>query len=116
VKNFLKQLFGGFGEDEGTLTPVDGEDAVRKCITVAGQVQGVGFRYFVRLEAHKLGVTGWVMNLNDGTVTMEVQCTPPVLKEFINRIQKGNGYSKIVQMKSYDLEVIKGENKFGIKY
>ena len=116
MKNFLKQIFGGFNSDEGTLDPIDGENAIRKCITVAGQVQGVGFRYFVRLAAHKFGVTGWVMNLNDGTVTMEVQTTPPVLEKFVEHIKKGNGYSKIVQMSSYDLEVIKGENKFVIKY
>lgn len=115
MKNFLKQFFGG-SSDEGTLEPVDGENAIRKCITVAGQVQGVGFRYFVRLAAHKFGVTGWVMNLNDGTVTMEVQTTPLVLEKFVEHIKKGNGYSKIVQMNSYDLEVIKGENKFVIKY
>lgn len=115
MKNFLKQLFSGFSDGD-TLTPVDDEDAIRKCITVAGHVQGVGFRYFVRLEAHKLGITGWVKNLNDGTVTMEVQTTPPVLEKFLARIKKGNGVSRIDQMESYDLEIIKGENKFGIKY
>lgn len=115
MKNFLKQFFGSFNE-EPTLTPVDDENAIRKSITVSGHVQGVGFRYFVRQEAHKLGITGWVMNLNDGTVTMEAQCTPPVLEEFMARLQKGNGYSKVVQMKTYDLDIIKGENKFGIKY
>lgn len=115
MKNFLKQLFSGFADGD-TLQPVDGENAIRKCITVSGHVQGVGFRYFVRLEAHKLGITGWVKNLNDGNVTMEVQCTPPVLEKFLERIKKGNGVSRIDGMESYDLEVIKGENKFGIKY
>lgn len=115
MKDFLKNFFGGFTE-EPTVTPVDDENAVRKSITVSGHVQGVGFRYFVRQEAHKLGITGWVMNLNDGTVTMEAQCTPQVLEEFVERLKKGNGYSKVVQVKSYDLDVIKGDNKFGIKY
>ena len=114
MKDFLKNFFGL--EDDEPVTPVDYTNVVRKSITVSGRVQGVGFRYFVRQEAHKLGITGWVMNLNDGTVTMEAQCTPPVLEEFMARLQKGNGYSKVVQMKSYDLDIIKGENKFGIKY
>ena len=39
-----------------------------------------------------------------------------VFEKFVEHIKKGNGYSKIVQMSSYDLEVIKGENKFVIKY
>ncbi len=115
MKDFLKQIFGG-NADEDIISPVDTSNAVRKSITVAGQVQGVGFRYFVRQTARALGVTGWVMNLNDGTVTMEAQCSPQVLEKFIEQLKKGNGFSKIVQLKSYDLKVVEGENKFGIKY
>jgi acylphosphatase len=35
---------------------------------VSGHVQGVGFRYWVRQEAHSLGVTGSATNLPDGRV------------------------------------------------
>ena len=115
MRDFLKQLFGG-NADEDLVTPVDTANAVRKTITVAGQVQGVGFRYFVRQEARAMGITGWVMNLKVGTVTMEVQCSPQTLEKFIERLKKGNGFSKIVQLKSYDVAVVEGENKFAIKY
>lgn len=33
---------------------------------VSGQVQGVGFRMFVRAQARALGLTGWVRNRGDG--------------------------------------------------
>lgn len=37
----------------------------RLSATVIGRVQGVGFRWWVRGEADRLGVTGWVMNAPD---------------------------------------------------
>jgi acylphosphatase len=37
-------------------------------LTVSGDVQGVGFRWFVVREAEAAGVTGWVRNLDDGRV------------------------------------------------
>ncbi|HRC85758.1 MAG TPA: acylphosphatase, partial [Thermoanaerobaculia bacterium] len=35
---------------------------------VTGRVQGVGFRAFVRREGRRLGLSGEVRNLEDGSV------------------------------------------------
>jgi len=40
----------------------------RAVVLISGVVQGVGYRYWTRTEAHALGLTGFVRNLDDGRV------------------------------------------------
>ncbi|MDP3988381.1 MAG: acylphosphatase [Candidatus Levybacteria bacterium] len=44
-------------------------------IFVSGFVQGVGYRHFVRSSAQKLGLTGWVANVQDGKACPQRQQT-----------------------------------------
>lgn len=37
-------------------------------LEVAGNVQGVGFRWFIRQRARELHLAGWVRNLSSGNV------------------------------------------------
>jgi acylphosphatase len=39
-------------------------------VVVRGDVQGVGFRYFLLRQARQLGLRGWVRNNDDGTVEL----------------------------------------------
>jgi acylphosphatase len=56
---------------------------------VSGDVQGVGFRYFVRESARALGVRGWTRNLNDGSVEIEAAGEPAVMEAFRKHVGAG---------------------------
>ena len=46
----------------------------KRChVIYSGRVQGVGFRYTARALADKYHLSGWVMNLSDGGVALEVE-------------------------------------------
>ena len=63
------------------LTVLAGDNATssvpqRYFLRWEGQVQGVGFRFNNTNLAQARSLTGWVRNMEDGSVEMEVQGTP----------------------------------------
>ena len=44
------------------MSGAPGEGLERLSATITGRVQGVGFRWWVRSFADRMGLTGWVMN------------------------------------------------------
>lgn len=48
-------------------------DKKRVYAKVYGKVQGVAFREYTRREAARLGLSGWVRNLPDGTVEVSFE-------------------------------------------
>ncbi|HZE87195.1 MAG TPA: acylphosphatase [Methylomirabilota bacterium] len=56
---------------------------------ISGKVQGVGFRYFVRSNAKRLGITGWVRNTEDGGVEVAAQGEKEPLEALIALCRKG---------------------------
>ncbi|WFP62040.1 acylphosphatase [Mesorhizobium sp. WSM4904] len=61
--------------------------AVRACIF--GTVQGVSYRVWTRSEAVRLGVTGWVRNEADGSVTALIAGADAAVTAMIERLWQG---------------------------
>ncbi|SHK65321.1 acylphosphatase [Selenomonas ruminantium] len=91
-------------------------DLVRYFGTATGTVQGVGFRMFVQQNASELGITGWVKNMDDGTVTMEVQGTQEAVDRLEEVIRQGNYFIKVQSFGLEVRDVIAMERRFDIRY
>ncbi len=82
---------------------------------VIGRVQGVGFRYFVMGTAVDLGLVGWVRNRRDGSVEVVSEGELDLLKELVQKLEKGSRSSAVDQVKT-DLQDASGEfEKFYIR-
>jgi len=57
--------------------------------TIHGRVQGVGFRWWVRAVAGRLGLVGWVRNDPAGTVSLVVEGNPEAVDELAGELQRG---------------------------
>lgn len=90
-------------------------DIKRYKATLTGRVQGVGLRFFTMENANKLGITGWVKNMPDGTVDMELQGKDNVITELVNIIKKGNFIIKVETFTAEEIAVVEGEKAFIIK-
>ena len=64
-------------------------EKIRRHIIFYGRVQGVGFRYRAKYAAEMYGVTGWVRNLDDGSVEMEAEGSEESIDKMILAVEKG---------------------------
>ena len=59
---------------------------IRRRYHFKGRVKGVGFRYKATYAARTLGLTGWVRNEYDGSVSMEVQGKAEYIDSLISKL------------------------------
>jgi len=69
-------------------------------VLVSGRVQGVYYRVFTEQEANLLGLTGYVRNLPDGRVQIEVEGNRRDLEELIKRLWKGPGRAQVTDVQA----------------
>ena len=88
---------------------------VRLHILVQGNVQGVGYRWFLRSLANRLGISGWVRNLYSGDVELEAQGEKTPLESFLKELRGGHEYAQVAAVKTRDLPVQSESAGFYIK-
>ena len=73
-------------------------DVHHETVFFSGHVQGVGFRYSVLQIAREFDVAGFVSNLADGRVQLEVEGSEQDIATFVEAVQeKMHGYVRKVE-------------------
>jgi len=67
-------------------------------ITVSGRVQGVGFRYYTQKAARARGLKGFVKNLSQEGVYIEVQGPQDQLNAFSEEVKRGPILARVDKM------------------
>ena len=87
---------------------------IRRHYFFSGRVQGVGFRYRARYLADGFSLTGWVRNLPDERVEMEVQGEEPLIDRMISMLEYGH-YIEIMGMEVKQLPLEEEERRFHVR-
>ena len=86
---------------------------VRWNMILTGRVQHVGLRFRAKMTAQQLGLTGWVRNLDDGNVELELQGAQEDIYRFLNTVGALPGiHLSIIRAKNLEAET---ETRFGIR-
>ena len=78
---------------------------------VRGKVQGVGFRWWTRSLAARLGLSGTVANEPDGSVTVHVRGPEEKVREMEARLAEGPPHARVDHVASlpFSADVADGE-------
>ncbi|NQV16386.1 acylphosphatase [bacterium] len=83
---------------------------------VTGRVQGVGFRAFVQSTGQQYGLTGWVMNNPDGSVSGVAEGDQGLMVEFIKEVKIGNRWSSVTGIEEQTMRFTGEFENFQIRY
>ena len=86
---------------------------VRKKVVFSGRVQNVGFRLEIHHIAQRMELTGWVKNLEDGSVEAELQGEESKIQFLIECMQSLKRAS-VNQLTMSDLPINEDEENFTI--
>ena len=111
-EEIMQILYRQKGAQMANYDPV--KERIREHIVFHGRVQGVGFRYQAMYAARSFDLTGWVENLPDGSVEMEVQGTAMGIGRLLTHLQSGR-WIRIDKMDIEEMPVKPEERGFGVR-
>jgi len=83
---------------------------------VHGRVQGVFFRDYTRREAERLGLSGWVRNEPDGTVSAEFEGPAEAVEEMLGWLRVGSPSARVDRVEIEELACQGATAGFTIRY
>lgn len=89
-------------------------DRVRAHVRIAGQVQGVSFRAYMRDKARAASVEGWVRNLPDGRVEAVFEGTRSAVQRLVSWCYSGPTHAEVERVELSWEEPTGNEGGFAI--
>ena len=84
---------------------------------VSGDVQGVGFRYFVVREISRIGpIQGFVRNLRDGRVEVYAEAEHKHLQELEATLKRGPRSSRVERVEVFEETPEQNYRDFHVKF
>ncbi len=74
------------------------------------------FRDSTRLKANQLKLAGWVRNLSDGRVEVQVEGDDPVVQLLIKWLETGPKYAKVSTIEVIDLPIGSLQSQHGKQF
>lgn len=72
----------------------------RLTAVVYGGVQGVGFRFFARVQARALGLYGYVRNQPDGSVQVVAEGPRAALEHLLDALRRGPATAAVARVEA----------------
>jgi acylphosphatase len=89
------------------------ENQVARRYYVSGMVQGVGYRYFVRQAAQRLGLAGYAKNLRDGRVEVYAIGPASVLASLRAELERGPSGASVASVAEEEIPI---DSKFAARF
>jgi len=84
-------------------------------VLIRGKVQGIGYRWFVQETAGRMGMGGWVRNLDNGDVELEAEGQPDALKRFLETLKTAHPYARVDSVESAEIPALDDGKRFIIR-